>query len=64
MESDERYYRRRFAEELAAAKRSVTPAGAERRILLARSFAQRLGIPESSAFGAAAPARSWILELE
>lgn len=64
MESDERYYRRRFAEELAAAKRAMTPAGAERRILLARSFAQRLGLPDSAACLATSRSRKWLLELD
>ncbi|WP_448663398.1 hypothetical protein ACG3SL_01630 [Sphingomonas sp. CJ20] len=64
MESDERYYRRRFHEELAGARRAVTPAGAERRMMLARSFADRLGLEGFAGLDARAPARSWILELE
>lgn len=42
MESDERFYRRRATEELAAASRAVTEAARERRMQLARSFLCRI----------------------
>lgn len=42
MESDERFYRRRAAEELAAASRAVTDAARERRVQLANAFLDRL----------------------
>ena len=42
MESDERFYRRRAAEELAAASRAVTNAARERRVQLANVFLDRL----------------------
>ena len=42
MEPDERYFRRRASEELAAARRAVTDAARERRLMLANSFLQRL----------------------
>jgi hypothetical protein len=42
MESDERYFGRRAQEELAAAKRAVTPAARDRRMQLAQAFFQRL----------------------
>lgn len=42
MESDERFYRRRAAEELAAASRAVTDAARERREQLAQIFLARL----------------------
>jgi hypothetical protein len=42
MESDERFYRRRAAEELAAASRAVTDAARDRRIQLAHVFLGRL----------------------
>jgi hypothetical protein len=42
MESDERFYRRRAAEELAAASRAVTDAARERRVQLAHAFLERL----------------------
>jgi hypothetical protein len=42
MESDERFYRRRAAEELAAASRAVTDAARDRRVQLAQVFLDRL----------------------
>ena len=42
MEPDERYFRRRASEELAAARRAVTDAARERRLMLADSFLERL----------------------
>lgn len=42
MESDERFYRRRAAEELAAASRAVTDAARDRRVQLANAFLERL----------------------
>ncbi len=42
MESNERYYRRRAAQELAAAKRAVTESAALRRRVLAESYLRRL----------------------
>ena len=48
MEPDERFYRRRAAEELAAANRAVTAAARERRVQLAQTFLQRLSGAEAS----------------
>lgn len=42
MEPDERFYRRRAAEELAAANRAVTEAARDRRVQLAQIFLARL----------------------
>ncbi|MDG2534789.1 hypothetical protein P6144_14095 [Sphingomonas sp. HITSZ_GF] len=42
MESNERYYRRRAAQELAAAKHALTEAAALRRRQLAESYLRRL----------------------
>lgn len=42
VEPDERYFRRRASQELAAARRAVTDAARERRLMLANSFLQRL----------------------
>jgi hypothetical protein len=42
VESDDRFYRRRATEELAAANRAVTQAARDRRIQLAQSFLSRL----------------------
>lgn len=42
MESDVRFFRRRASEEMAAAGRAVTDAARERRMILARSFLQRV----------------------
>jgi hypothetical protein len=42
MESDERYYRRRAAQELAAARRAVTESAVLRRRQLAESYLKRL----------------------
>ncbi len=68
MESDERFYRRRLAEELTAARRAVTPAAKARRLGLAENFAQKLremGTLQAPVPGlAGAGSRAWILELE
>ena len=48
MESDERFYRRRAAEELAAASRAVTDAARDRRVQLANIFLERLRDKEES----------------
>jgi len=48
LEPDERYFRRRASEELAAARRAVTDAARERRLMLADSFLQRLEAVERS----------------
>ena len=45
MESDDRFYRRRATEELAAANRAVTQAARDRRIQLAQAFLSRLDGP-------------------
>lgn len=42
VETDQRYFRRRASEELAAARRAVTEAARERRLMLADSFLERL----------------------
>lgn len=42
MESDERFYRRRANEEMAAADRAVTEAARKRRMQLAGIFLERL----------------------
>jgi hypothetical protein len=42
VETDQRYFRRRASEELAAARRAVTDAARERRLMLADSFLERL----------------------
>jgi len=47
METDQRYFRRRASEELAAARRAVTDAARERRLTLADSFLERLKMVES-----------------
>ena len=47
MEPDVRFYRRRASEELAAARRAVTPAARDRRIQLARAFLSRLKSDEA-----------------
>ena len=39
---DERYFRRRASEELAAARRAVTDAARERRLMMAGIFLERL----------------------
>jgi hypothetical protein len=49
MESNERYYARRAAEELRAAALAVTPEAKARRLALARSFSSRLRVPEQMA---------------
>lgn len=49
MEPDERFYRRRAAEELAAANRAVTDAARDRRVQLAHIFLARLKDIEASA---------------
>lgn len=48
MESDARFFRRRAREELAAARRAVTPAARDRRMRLANIFFQRLEAAEVS----------------
>ena len=48
VEPDERYFRRRASEELAAARRAVTDAARERRLMLANSLLQRLDAAERS----------------
>lgn len=48
MESDERFYRRRANEELAAANRAITEAARERRMILAGVFLERLKAVEAS----------------
>ena len=47
MEPDERYVRRRASEELAAARRAVTDAARERRLMLAGRFMERLNSLEA-----------------
>lgn len=47
MEPDERYFRRRASEELAAARRAVTDAARERRLILAGKFLERLKSAET-----------------
>lgn len=42
MESNERYYRRRAAQELSAARRAVTISAMQRRTAMAESFLRRL----------------------
>jgi ribosomal protein L18E len=42
MESDERYYRRRAIQELAAARRAVTESAQARRRSLAETYLRRL----------------------
>jgi hypothetical protein len=49
MEPDERFYRRRAAEELAAASRAVTEAARDRRVQLAHVFLARLKESEANA---------------
>jgi len=48
METDQRYFRRRASEELAAARRAVTDAARERRLMLADSFLERLRTVEGA----------------
>ncbi len=43
MESDQRYYSRRAAEEYGRACRAITPAARERHSELARMFAEKAG---------------------
>ena len=43
MESDQRYYSRRAAEEYSRASRAITPAARERHSELARLFAVKAG---------------------
>jgi hypothetical protein len=49
VESDDRFYRRRANEELAAASRAITDAARERRLQLAGLFLQRLQASEETA---------------
>jgi len=76
MESNERYYRRRAAEELAAARRAITPAARSRRLTLVQSYLDQLralgcdaacasldSLWSDAERGAALPKpREWILE--
>lgn len=48
MESDDRFYRRRATEELAAANRAVTQAARDRRMQLAQVFLSRLDTSNAS----------------
>jgi len=52
VEPDERYFRRRASEELAAARRAVTDAARERRLMLAGKFLERLNSAESTLIAA------------
>jgi hypothetical protein len=47
VDSDERFFRRRANEELAAARRAVTDAARDRRLLLADRFMERLKAVET-----------------
>jgi hypothetical protein len=47
VDSDERFFRRRANEELAAARRAVTDAARDRRLLLAGKFMERLKAVEA-----------------
>jgi len=47
VEPDERYFRRRASEELAAARRAVTDEARERRLMLAGIFLDRLKAVEA-----------------
>ena len=49
MQSDERFYRRRAAEELAAASRAVTDEARNRRVQLAHAFLERLNEVDAGA---------------
>ena len=48
VDSDERFFRRRASEELAAARRAVTDEARERRLMLAGIFLERLKAMEAS----------------
>jgi len=48
VDSDERFFRRRASEELAAARRAVTDEARERRLILAGRFLDRLKAMEAS----------------
>jgi hypothetical protein len=48
VDSDERFFRRRANEELAAARRAVTDEARERRLILAGKFLERLKAMEAS----------------
>ena len=52
LEPDERYFRRRASEELAAARRAVTDAARERRLILAGKFLERLKAVEGDCVAA------------
>ena len=52
VEPDERYFRRRASEELAAARRAVTDAARERRLMLAGRFLERLNSADSTLIAA------------
>lgn len=73
MESNERYYRRRATQELAAARRAVTVSALMRRRTLAETYLRRLfeltGVDELRLLDGLpamrseeSEARSWILE--
>jgi hypothetical protein len=61
VESNERYFRRRAAQELAAARRAVTPSAMIRRRTLAESYLRQLS--ELTGFGDA-PLFENMLELQ
>ena len=52
VEPDERYFRRRASEELAAARRAVTDAARERRVMMAGIFLERLKAVETDCVAA------------
>jgi len=52
VDSDERFFRRRANEEMAAARRAVTDAARERRLMLADVFLERLKAVETACVGA------------
>lgn len=67
MESDERYYRRRATQELAAARRAITESAMLRRRMLAETYLRRLaeltGVDELATLDAdGRQPRKWILE--
>lgn len=60
MESDQRFFKRRASEELAAARRAVTSAARDRRLQLATTFLQRLELSkaENITGGSSNPAKA------
>lgn len=63
--SDALYYRRRYAEELIALRRAVTPEAAARRSELVSSYAEKLrglGMAPTPSPSSVRPARTWILD--